>query len=240
MPAPLDFALALLFAAAWPLHARLVTWPKLVRDVTRGDRGARMRAYRDTLLEQWGLALLVALTGGVAGRTLGALGVRAPAAIPGVVAGGLTAALAWLTAKQVRVVRAATDARRARLRASVGELSVILPTTPRELRLFLALSVTAGICEEFLYRGFLGWLLAPWLTLPGALLASSVAFGAAHAYQGPAKAVRTGVVGAMLAAVYLATRSLIPAMVLHALIDVGSGLTMYAARERAAPGRAQA
>jgi membrane protease YdiL (CAAX protease family) len=47
-----------------------------------------------------------------------------------------------------------------------------------------------------------------------------VAFGVAHAYQGRAGIVGTGLLGGGMAAMYLQTGSLLLPVVLHALIDL--------------------
>ncbi|MBO0746110.1 MAG: CPBP family intramembrane metalloprotease, partial [Candidatus Dormibacteraeota bacterium] len=89
------------------------------------------------------------------------------------------------------------------------------------------LSITAGICEELLFRGLLPALLAallhepsPWLVI----LLAAAAFGAAHAYQGVTGVVVTAILGAVLGFIYLGTGSLFLVMVLHALIDARVGL----------------
>jgi membrane protease YdiL (CAAX protease family) len=46
-------------------------------------------------------------------------------------------------------------------RDKFGAVVSILPHTRREYRGFLALSPTAGFCEELLYRGYLPRLLSP-------------------------------------------------------------------------------
>lgn len=104
---------------------------------------------------------------------------------------------------------------------------IMVPTRPSERMWFLGLSITAGICEELLFRGLLPALLAallhepsPWLVI---LLAAG-AFGAAHAYQGVTGVVVTAILGAVLGFIYLGTGSLFLVMVLHALIDARVGL----------------
>jgi len=72
----------------------------------------------------------------------------------------------------------------------------ILPQSTIELLPFLALAITAGLCEEFLYRGFamavLGHLGSPaW----AAVLISSIFFGLAHLYQGRSGFFSTLVIG---------------------------------------------
>src|SRR5439155_4842048 len=101
----------------------------------------------------------------------------------------------------------------------------IFPHDGRELVLFCLLSATAGICEEFIYRGFVcGALLHAHTPNWAVLLISSVLFGLAHAYQG-----RGGVVGTlMLGIVFGVTRilydSLVPVVLWHATVDIVAGL----------------
>jgi membrane protease YdiL (CAAX protease family) len=83
--------------------------------------------------------------------------------------------------------------------------------------------VTAGVCEEWLYRGFFLALVAavaPGLPGPVLVLVAALAFGLAHAYQGPAGVLTTGVLGGVLAAVYLSSGSLLLPVLLHAVIDL--------------------
>ena len=54
-----------------------------------------------------------------------------------------------------------------------------------------------------------------------------VVFGLTHIYLGRQGAIAATITGAVLAAIVLATGSLIPAMIAHALIDIASGLTGY-------------
>jgi hypothetical protein len=96
-----------------------------------------------------------------------------------------------------------------------------------ERRWFLALSLTAGVCEEFLYRGYFAWVLHWWLGWTGAVAVGVALFGVAHAYQGRSGATRATLAGAFMGAVFLTTHWLVPAMIAHALVDVGSGMVGY-------------
>jgi membrane protease YdiL (CAAX protease family) len=99
----------------------------------------------------------------------------------------------------------------------------LLPETGIERFAFILLSLTAGVCEEALYRGFLIRYLhdgAAALPLFLALAAASLAFGLAHIYQGAPALLRTGIAGLAFGLLFLMTGSLIPAVVLHALIDL--------------------
>src|SRR6267154_1144959 len=89
----------------------------------------------------------------------------------------------------------------------------------------LALAVTAGLCEEFLYRGFAMAVIAR-AGLPTGLviLVSSVLFGLAHLYQGRAGFVSTMVLGLLFGLSRAALGSLIPVIVWHAGVDVVAGI----------------
>jgi membrane protease YdiL (CAAX protease family) len=107
--------------------------------------------------------------------------------------------------------------------SAVSATLALLPRTARERRLFTLVGLTAGVCEEWLYRGF---LLAVGSALTGGLPdwalvgGAAVAFGLAHAYQGLVGIVTTGVLGGVMAALYLGTGSLLLPVVLHAVIDL--------------------
>lgn len=98
-----------------------------------------------------------------------------------------------------------------------------LPATWGERRWFAILSVTAGICEEILFRGFLLHYLHvfPWaLNLTLALLLSVLIFGAQHLYQGVAGVAQTAVFGFLVGLLFLLTGTLLLSMILHALLDL--------------------
>ena len=102
-------------------------------------------------------------------------------------------------------------------------LSFFLPVTRDERRWFAALCVTAGICEEILFRGFLYHAIRVWPLHLGplaALLLSSVIFGFNHAYQGLGGVVNTGIAGVLFGLIFLLTGNLALAMLLHAAIDL--------------------
>jgi uncharacterized protein len=52
------------------------------------------------------------------------------------------------------------------------------------------------------------------------VVVAGVAFGLAHAYQGVAGVVTTGLLGGVMAALYLSTGSLLLPVLLHAAIDL--------------------
>jgi hypothetical protein len=87
------------------------------------------------------------------------------------------------------------------------------------------LSVTAGLAEELVFRGFLIEFLGGWCgNLWVAVVLSSILFGLLHGYQGLSGVLRTGFLGLGLAALYVWRDSLLPVMVAHFAYDVVAGM----------------
>ncbi len=102
-------------------------------------------------------------------------------------------------------------------------LSYFLPARWTERRWFAFLCVTAGICEEILFRGFLLHYLHvfPWtLNLTLALLIAALIFGLQHLYQGAGGAASTVVIGLLFSLLFLLTGNLLLPMILHAVMDL--------------------
>jgi membrane protease YdiL (CAAX protease family) len=108
----------------------------------------------------------------------------------------------------------------------------IAPHTRTELGPWVALSLSAGFCEEFVFRGYLIWVFQPLFGLWGAATFSVVLFGVSHAYKGAKGILSTGAVGLFLTLVVLISGSLWPAIALHSLADIGSGLVAWLALRR--------
>ena len=106
-----------------------------------------------------------------------------------------------------------------------GSVNNLLPRSRKERKYWSFVSLTAGICEEITFRGFLFFLLQmifPNMPMLLILAVTSVVFGVAHMYQGVRGMIRTGLVGALFGGLFLVTGSLIPAMFLHFISDISS------------------
>lgn len=99
----------------------------------------------------------------------------------------------------------------------------LLPTTMGQRWLFVLVCLTAGVAEEWIYRGFvLHFLVAELPALNGWIIvvAAAVMFGIAHAYQGRAGTILTGVLGIVFSLFYITSGNLLLSMVMHALLDL--------------------
>jgi uncharacterized protein len=200
----------------------------------RTDDGARRSFYGRLLVLEWGLAALVLVVWlSAPGVDAAAVGLRWPRSWPGPVAVAATVLVLGFVVVSTRALRSGGLARAAAEPSRPGQgrhaepavhaTLALLPRTTAERRLFTLVGVTAGVCEEWLYRGFLLAVVAAiggGLPTPALVAIGALAFGLAHAYQGVAGIVTTGVLGGVMAGLYLGTGSLLLPVVLHALIDL--------------------
>jgi membrane protease YdiL (CAAX protease family) len=183
----------------------------------------RLVLYASTIVFQWLAVAVVGWRVWAHGYTAVQLGLvlhnRTRLGIAAVVGAVAIGSLQWLNLR--RVGRIPVESR--------GPLQAIaeriLPQSTVELLPYLALAITAGLCEEFLYRGFAMAALvhaglAAWLVI----LVSSLLFGLAHNYQGTGGMVMTFAVGLVLGVSRLTYNSLVPAIFWHSAIDVVAGV----------------
>ena len=196
---------------------------RLLRQIEDGVPRARIVAYRRSISVQWVLALGLVVVWFIADRDPGVLGFALPGGWRLAVGAGVTAlGLAFLTG-QWRAIRRMADEELAEMREGVTFIAPLLPRTDEEAAYFRALSMTAGVCEEVLYRGYLIWYLAAFVGPWPAALAAGALFGVLHLYQGRSGIVRTGAVGVVMGLLYVGSGSLLWPMILHAAVDLNGG-----------------
>ncbi len=215
---------------ASPIHtvavlAALGIWTALGKILAEHMRGAanpnRVRAYLATLLIEWVLFALVVA------------GVRRSGASIFLVLGDRwrsfrqvardlgVAALFWVVALPLLVLLgkflSVAEAQR--------KIQFMLPHGGAEIAVWIALSITAGICEETIFRGYLQrQFIALAKSAPAGILLSAAAFGAAHAYQGPRLAILIGLFGLMFGILAYWRGTVRPGMIAHAWQDSLGGI----------------
>jgi membrane protease YdiL (CAAX protease family) len=109
------------------------------------------------------------------------------------------------------------------LRRQARGFLALLPRCRREKLTFVVLAITAGICEEVVFRGF-GIAYVRWLnpSTPNAVVVAVTAavFGFGHLYQGARGVLLTGLIGVYLGWLTVSSGSLLPAIAIHALLDL--------------------
>ncbi len=222
---PWDFWLIFLFLSVvipWRGYTRL----KKLLALPKVDTREKLAIYAMTIAFQWILVGLVAWRSIARGMTLQDVGLGSRGWI-GIVAGGLFGAvlvgvLQWLNLRRIgKMEGEAPDL----LRKLANRL---LPVNLPEYLPYAALAITAGVCEEFVYRGFaIAAISRAGVPLPLVVIVSSVLFGLAHAYQGRGGIISTGIFGVLLAIGRLAFGSLVPVMMWHAGLDLAAGVAAH-------------
>jgi len=223
MTAVIDHVLFLAIAVGLPLYG-IASWRRLVRRAAQGIEEARLESYTETIILEWALAAAVLTAWLAGGRAPASIGLAQSTETASAVAWIISAAIAALLFAQVRAVRLAIPAG---LREQLAVLEPLMPHSRGERSVFTGVSLTAGFCEELLYRGFVLAYLTPWVGGFGAVTGSTILFAAVHAYQGVTGILKTMVVGLVLATLTVYAGSLWPAVLLHVAIDLQAGAIGY-------------
>ncbi len=212
------------------------TWSfqRLLRWVEEGRTDARTRTYNWVLYNQWGLVLGLSCWWAIMGRGLAPLGLVPTASGWQWLAIGIGLVAVVLQLWNMFRVVGNTD-QLAETRKQAGDLCGLSPQNPTEDRRWVLVSITAGVCEEFVYRGVLLGVLIPAIGLWPAVGLSSLIFGLGHVYQGLAGVLKTGLIGLVFAILTVYSGSLFVAILLHAVVDITSGRIMSAALRATPP-----
>ena len=219
----LQHVLVLALVAGFPLW----DWYEIPRLKASADPRKRTRFYRKVIAAEWACTTVA----------LAAMGFRRLYWIqpltgesPWLARGsaGLAFASGMLGAMAVALIAPAvlsiwSEKVRSKVAKAVESLAYLIPATKEDRLWWWPLCLTAGICEEILYRGFLlqYFQQAPFhLSLTRAMVASALVFGIGHLYQGVKGAFGTAVLGFAFSLVFVITGSLLIPIVAHALMDL--------------------
>ena len=219
---PWDFLLIFFVLAVivpWRGWARM----QRLRALPQISSRERIGLYFTAMATQWIVTGAIAWRALSRGFSLDALGIRAQSLpevfLIGIAGAALIGVAHWFNLRRVgRTTNPAAD--------RIKELAAkIFPRSGGETLIFCGLAVTAGFCEEFIYRGFVfaafhqahfpAWVV---------LALSSVLFGLAHAYQGRAGMLGTLILGTVFGCVRMLYDSLVPVVLWHTAIDIVAGL----------------
>ncbi len=106
---------------------------------------------------------------------------------------------------------------RAKAAKRIPHFRWVFPITPKEKSAWSLLSISAGITEEILYRGYLFYALAivfPNLSLIHILFITVFIFGIGHIYLGK-EVIKATILGLILGIFYIVFDSVIPVIIIH-------------------------
>jgi len=224
----------------WGCIASIPRCRRLKEEVASGDPQARTRLYRETLIFEWVSAGLAAIALRLDWKTLNPnrLGLHGsglllahtpdfnqgqPEFILGIFSTFVLAGFVGLAIRRRRRGGIAIPgASASRWRWLTPDFSTFVPVTKRERLLFVLVALSAGICEEIVFRGWLLFKLHNVAGLQGTLLLATAAavFGLIHLYQKVPGVIGTTLVGWLCCLLYFKTGSLAVPIALHCLIDL--------------------
>lgn len=221
-----DHLAVLLIAVVYPVVG-FFSYRRLVARVRAGEAVDRSTLYRATVIGHWSLFVMVLAIWALADRPWPVLGFSFDLDERFLAALLLTVVAVAALIFQLRQVRRADIDTLRKYRREIGDVDIVLPQSGGELLRFYGVSVTAGVVEETLWRGYLIWYLALFMPLWLAATLSVIGFGLGHAYQGFKNLPKVTAVGAVFTGLYLLAGSLWLPIILHALVDILQGRLAY-------------
>lgn len=217
----IDYVLTAIVVVIFPIWG-VLDYRRFQRKAAEGAPNVRVNQYRQILAFEWIAAGIILAAWLARGRGLASLGLGLQVGTWFWLGVGLTlVAVGGVIGQAVSAMR--SPEKLGELREQFADLEPLLPHDRREVSWWWALSVTAGICEEVVYRGFLIAVLAAAMSTWAAVLLAAFIFGLNHAYQGPKGILKTGLVGLVLGGLFALTGSLWAPMLVHVVMDLAAG-----------------
>ena len=230
-----DHVFIFVIAIVYPIVS-FISFRRLLKRVAAGETVDRSQLYRNTIIGHWTLFIVGMAIWAFAARPWSAMGFGLQLDLWFTLATVLTIIGVVFLVMQLRQVNAAPQKKIDGYREQFGNLAILLPRNGNELARFYGLSITAGIVEEVLWRGFLIWYLNQFMPLWAAALVSAVGFGLAHAYQGMANMPQLIMVGLLFSALFVISGSVWLPIIMHAAVDILQGRLAYGVMYRSSIG----
>lgn len=188
----------------------------------------KMRSYRRTIIWLWTATILLLATTPFAQlwRPPSIAAIEAWRTSPGgwsvmaSVAVGLAIGVLAFTSMSIIAARRNPEVRR-QMQKSLEQVEFLLPRTMRERAWFAAVALSAGICEEIIFRGFLiRYVDALPVGVGASIVIAALIFGLDHGYQGVRGFIVTTVLALVMSALFFLAGALWLPMALHAAIDL--------------------
>jgi len=214
----------LLFTCLYPVYV-FFTYKKIKNDLIENKPGIRIGDYKETIFWLWLLCIITIVIWISNDRSFNEL--RLDFSFSWVV---LISILLFVITPFIFVLLFRSikndDKQRAAIKDKFDNVAAgeFLPRSKKEFKWFVFLSITAGICEEILFRGYLIWYFESFGNTIIAIVLSSILFGAAHLYQGIKGFIRAGSFGFILALILVWTDSLLIPIYIHIAGDVYNGI----------------
>lgn len=213
------FILAGLIGTVYPLYF-VLTYRKVNNNI-KTDGKFRLADYKNTIFIFWLATGLILLHSFLAGNL--SLDFYPHFNTTGIILSTLVAAFIVLQAKQSKITAETAPL----LRAKMQDIYPYLPKTQKELRWFSWLSISAGICEEIIFRLFLFTFLLQHTHISIAFVLTNIIFAITHIGSGKQNLLTSFIIGFLFSTIYYFTDNIWIAIILHAAIDINAGIIGY-------------
>lgn len=217
----MDLWVVLLFAVAFPAYSAY-SYPKVKSILLQDYPGIRVKAYVEAMFWLWLMTSFALGSWFYQQRSAEELGLELNLNLPLVLAMLLVFVVTGMLTLQAKKTYASAQQQEL-LKHKIENVKELLPRTQVEFKVFIGVSLTAGVCEEILYRGYLLWFLQQQGNDVLAVLMASILFGLAHSYQGIKGGLQTTAMGLLLCLLYIFSGSLWPCILLHFIYDMYAG-----------------
>jgi membrane protease YdiL (CAAX protease family) len=199
-------------------------WESLINKRTATSSVNRQRRWTVAITLSWFNVGILAIVGVLANSNAASIGLTLSNTKPNAaLIGWLFIAISTLVVGIGTLVMRRIRPKNTEIGRTLRRMSKGLPHGRQERWIFTAMAASAGIGEEILFRGF-GIAYIRWLFPDAAtvviVIVIAITFGLAHRNQGNQSVAMNTLVGGVLTWVTLATGTLVPAIVVHTLLDL--------------------
>jgi len=201
---------------------------KLKKSIADGDNNKKIKFYRETIFWSWIPVILIFLLLPISGISVDSIGIKW-------IHIDTSSLSKWVVYPVIGfyffhllyniyliIIFKSNKDSRAKAAKSVPHFRWVFPITPKEKRVWTLVSISAGITEEILYRGYLFYALAivfPNLSLIHILLITTLIFGIGHIYLGK-EVIKSTILGLIFGIFYIVFDSVIPVIIIHITQDL--------------------
>lgn len=198
----------------------LLTYKK-TNNCIKGDDKFRLIDYKQTILIFWALTILILVNFFI--TQLPQLNLYPNFTMTSIVLSILVLVFSVIQYKSSNI----TSESLADVKGKMEDVYHYLPKTKGEFNWFIILSISAGICEEIIFRLFLYEFLKENIGLLIAFVLTNVVFAITHIGMGKQNIISSFILGLLFSAIYYFTENIWIAVLLHIAIDINGGILGY-------------
>lgn len=219
MPTTTTFLLAIIIGIIYPIY--IAFNHKKINENIKNNGNYRLIDYKQTLIIFWGLTFLVLVN--YFFQKQPEMNFTPSLSIIHIVLMLVIVAFAYFQYSTTKVSLESAKFVKEKLK----DIYHYLPKSKKEFKWFLMLSISAGICEEIIFRLFLFEFLKRTTNFLIAFVLTNFIFSATHIGSGKSNLLSSFFLGLLFSIIYYFTDNIWLAIILHIAIDINAGILGY-------------